>query len=227
MVRGRGPNNSSFLSWLLPAVSITGAAVYFCRLAGKQAAAVSEKPAGSESTVVNNNAGMDAVQYAEERSAKTIAVLRSSYDDLHERAYKLATALVAGGGAASIYVLGKMSTHPALPVSWAPIAALALSWFITAAVLIWNGATSRALSPGNGPATLLNYYDARLSVTRDPVEALETTRRVELGLEQARISAYEKGCIARAEAIDAAYKTAAWTTPVVPAVTFLICWRCL
>lgn len=166
---------------------------------------------------------MDTLDYVEARTDKTMAVLRQSYDDLHERAYKLATVLVAGGGAAGAYALGKIGVADASVLSWAPIAALALSWFGNAAWLMWRGATSRQLSPGNGPKNLLGYHGERLSTLQDPVLAMEHTRLSELDLQQKRIRAYEDGCVNRADAIDLAYKIAAVGSPLVPAVIALAC----
>ena len=167
---------------------------------------------------------MDTLDYVETRTDKTMAVLRQSYDDLHERAYKLATVLVAGGGAAGAYALGKMGASDASVLSWAPIAALALSWFGNAAWLMWRGATSRELSPGIGPQSLMENYDFRVQHGAGAEQALEGLRRQEMELQQARMDAYGNGCITRANAIDNAYKMAAIGTPLVPAVVALFCY---
>lgn len=168
-----------------------------------------------------HNADMDVLDYAEARSAKTVEVARKSYDDLHERAYKLATVLVGGGGAVGAYTLGKLAPG-ADPVAWAPLAALALSWLGTAAHLIWVAATSRAVSPGNGPENLLSYHKARLADGWSVEEAIRITREAELALEQARLRTYLQGCNERAEAIDRAYKAVAIASPAAPLVTALL-----
>lgn len=165
---------------------------------------------------------MKMLDYVESRAATTLVVLRQAYDDLHERAYKLATVLVAGGGAATLYSLGKLG-EPQNTLAWAPMAALGLCWFGIAGHLVWQGATSRELSPGNGPANLLAYYQKRLVETPEPAQALDTTRHAELDLQQKRIEAYSAGCEARALAIDRAYKSAALCSPLVPAVVALAC----
>lgn len=168
------------------------------------------------------NAGMEPLAYVEDRTEKTMAVLRHAYDDLHERAYKLATVLVAGAGGAGAYALGKIGGTGGA-IAWAPLAALALSWLGVAACLVWRGATARDLSPGNGPKNLLGYYDERLATLKDADQAMEQTRRAELVLQQKRIGQYETGCIERADAIDLAYKSAAICSALVPVVVASAC----
>ncbi|WP_304305871.1 hypothetical protein [Pseudacidovorax intermedius] len=163
----------------------------------------------------------DHLDYAEAQGAETLAVLRQAYDDLYERAYKFSTVLVGGGGAAAIYALGRATSLEGTVLGWAPVAAVALSWFGIAGQLIWNAGVSRELSPGVGPGVLLAYYDVERT-KGTAVRALETTRRAKLGLQQLNVLAYQRGCIERALAIDLAYKTAAICTPAVPAVTFLL-----
>lgn len=170
------------------------------------------------------NGGMEMLDYVEARADQTMAVLRQSYDDLHERAYKLATVLVAGGGAAGVYAMGKMGAPDAAVFTWAPIAALALSWFGTASILVWDGATSKELSAGIGPRTLIENYDWRIEHGEPADAAVAGMRRQEMELQQVRIGAYSSGCISRAEAIDRAYKTAAICTPLVPALVALVCY---
>lgn len=165
---------------------------------------------------------MEALDYVEQRTTRTLEVLRKSYDDLHERAYKFATVLVAGGGAAGGYALGKFSPQ-AEPMAWAPLAALALSWFGVAAYLILKGTTSASLSPGNGPKNLLGTFDGWSAHLGDDGQALEKTRREELSLEQRRIREYSDGCVTRAESIDLAYKMAAFCSPAVPAAVSVFC----
>lgn len=164
----------------------------------------------------------ETLDYVERRSSKTLEVARKAYDDLHERAYKLATVLVAGGGGVGAYVLGKLSTD-AVPIAWAPLGAMALSWFGVAGCLVWQGLRARPMSPGNGAGNLYEYHDALIGLGRNEPQALTETRREELRLEQQRISAYSKGCSARAAAIDTAYKSLILCTPLTPlAVAVLI-----
>lgn len=165
---------------------------------------------------------MDILEYTESISAKSLEVARSAYDDLHERSYKLATLLVAGGGAVGAYALGKFGPS-ATSISWAPLAALALSWFGVAMVLIVTGATSRPLSPGNGPKNLRNYFNARLAEDSSAESALKATRNAELDLVQLRLRAYTEGCTARAEAIDIAYWSIAICSPSVPLIVAGVC----
>lgn len=163
------------------------------------------------------NARMNELDYVEQRSSKTLEVARQAYDDLHERAYKLTTVLVAGGGAVTAYVLSKVGTTTD-SIVWAPLAALALSWFGIAAQLIWHSLTSQIVSPGNSARNLLGYFDARLQEGHAQESALRVTRRAELEAEQLRLDAYKSGCIQRAEAIDRAYKAISIASPLVPAV---------
>lgn len=163
------------------------------------------------------NAHMNELDYVEQRSSKTLEITRQTYDDLHERAYKLATVLVAGGGAVTAYVLSRAG-GAAGHMGWAPLAALALSWFGIAAQLIWHSLTSQELSPGNAARNLLGYYDARVAEGREIEDALRVTRRAELEAEQLRLDAYKRGCVQRAETIDRAYKAIAIASPLVPLV---------
>ena len=167
---------------------------------------------------------MDKHSYIEDRAADTLKVLRQSYDDLHERAYKFATVLVAGGGAVGAYAIGKVGVGVPV-IAWAPLAALALSWFAIAAQLVWTGATSRELSPGNNPGIMLGYYNDRLTDGWKEDGALNCLRDAELDLQTERIRNYSYGCTTRAESIDRAYKTAALATPLVPSsVVALAAW---
>ena len=160
---------------------------------------------------------MDILEYTEDVAAKSVEVARSAYDDLHERAYKLATVLVAGGGGIGAFALGRFGAPHALPVEWAPLAGLALSWFGIAALLVVRAVTSKELSPGNGPDNLRNYFKARLAEDpSDPEGALAKTRNAELDLVQARIRGYGGGCTERALAIDGAYRAVAACSPSVP-----------
>ncbi len=166
---------------------------------------------------------MDELEYVEKRSGATMAVLRQTYDDFYERSYKFATVLVGGGGALGAYALGKIGAAGVSPIAWAPVAALAFSWFGIAAQLIWSGAISRRLSPGNSPGNMIEYYDDRVAEGHDATSALVTTRRAELILEHARAKEYAKGCVDRAEALDRSYRVAAICTPIVPAVVLGFC----
>lgn len=162
----------------------------------------------------------EMLEYAERRSGKTLEVARKAYDDLHERAYKLATVLVAGAGSVGAYALGKLAAD-AQPVTWAPLAAMSLSWFSVAGYLVWRGMVARPMSPGNGSANLYEYYDALLKLGRDEGQALADTRREELQVEQRRIAKYSQGCSARAAAIDTAYKTLVIVSPLTPLTTWV------
>lgn len=164
------------------------------------------------------------LEYTEKVAAKSLEVARAGYDDLHERAHKLVTVLLAGGGGVGAFAVGRMQPGTQ-PIEWAPLLALALSWFGTAGVLVVRGMTSKQLSPGNGPKNLLNYYSARLQdSTSDPATALELTRRAELALVQQRLTSYNSGCIARAQAIDLAYRTLAICSPSVPLIVAALCY---
>ncbi|MBA4263779.1 MAG: hypothetical protein C0453_01745 [Comamonadaceae bacterium] len=168
------------------------------------------------------NEDMEMLDYVESRTTRTLDYVRKSYDDLHERAYKLATLLVAGGGAMISYALAKVAPEVA-PLTWAPVAALALSWFAIAGMLIWRGATTIKLSPGNGPKNLKGYFRARVAESSDELGALIITREAELDREQERLSGYLDGCCQRAEAIDWAYKTVAVVSPLTAVATAAIC----
>lgn len=166
---------------------------------------------------------MDILTYTEAIAAKSLEVARQAYDDLHERAYKLATVLVTGGGAVGAVALSRLGTGTAT-IGWAPLAALALSWFAIAGVLVIGGATSKMLSPGNGPKNLRDYFAARLAeYPGDAGTALELTRGAELDLVQKRLRAYTNGCTVRAEAIDRAYWSIALCSPSVPLVVAVVC----
>ncbi|MVT38620.1 hypothetical protein GO497_21845 [Acidovorax citrulli] len=156
---------------------------------------------------------MDELEYVEKRSGATMAVLRQTYDDFYERSYKFATVLVGGGGALGAYALGKIGVDGVTPVAWAPVAALAMSWFGIAAQLIWSGAISRRLSPGNPAGNIIDYYDDRIAEGHDSNSALAVTRRAELILEHTRAREYATGCVDRAEALDMSYRAATICTP--------------
>lgn len=167
---------------------------------------------------------MDIISYTEAVAAKSLEVARHAYDDLHERAYKLTTVLVTGGGAVGALALSRIGS-PTGSIGWAPLAALALSWFAIAGLLVLGGATSKLLSPGNGPKHLRDYFAARLKEYPDDREkALEITRGAELDLMQKRLRAYTDGCTARAHAIDRAYRSVALCSPLVPLVVASACW---
>lgn len=166
---------------------------------------------------------VDILAYTERVAATSLEVTRSAYNDLHERAYKLATLLVAGGGGLGTYALGKFG-NKAAPLEWAPLAALALGWFLIAAVLVLRAAISKELSPGNGPKNLRAYFQARLSEhPEQPAVALEKTRNAELDLLQIRIDGYREGCIARALALDSAYRWMVIGSPTVLAIVAILC----
>lgn len=163
---------------------------------------------------------MDTLVYVEQKASLSLEIARKSYDDLHERAYKLATLLVGGGGAIGAYALAKI-TASAAPMTWAPLAALALSWLAIAGQLIWVGATSNRVSPGNGSKNLLGYHKARVEDGWSEEQAFSITREKELELMQTRLYAYMRGGDARVEAIDLAYRAVAIASPLVPLLTAL------
>jgi hypothetical protein len=161
----------------------------------------------------------EILDYAESLSERSLDVARKSYDELHERVYKLATVLAGGAGAMGAYALGKYSDLAAA-VQWLPLAVLSLWWFATAGILVLRGAISRTLSPGNGPDNIRKYYAARLAeqppeAPSRTTDALRITREAELDLNQKRLRAYSEGCNARSGAVDTAYRMVA-VSPVAP-----------
>ena len=161
------------------------------------------------------------LEYVESQSEKSLNVARKSYDDLHERVYKLAIMLTGGAGAIGAYALGKMGVAGAT-IQWVPLAILSVWWFAVAGLLVVRGATSREVSPGNGPDNIRNYYAARLAEQPEGEEdqrgaALLITREAELDLQQVRIKKYTAGCTARSKAIDDAYKRVS-RSPIAPAL---------
>lgn len=182
---------------------------------------------------------MDILEYAESVSEKTLEVARKSYDDLHERAYKLGTVLGAGAGAIGAYALGKVSDPNAI-IQWAPLGTLSVAWFLIVGMLLRTGLTSRAVSPGNGPANIRSYFKARLSeqvaqiaetnqeeLDAARLNALKITREAELDLRQSRLARFIEAGDARARAVDRAYRQLAWS-PIAPLVTIgLLKFLCL
>lgn len=156
---------------------------------------------------------MDALKFVEERGGRALEIVRKSYDDLHERAYKLATLLLAGGGAMAAYALGRFGVA-ASPVEWLPIAVLALVWLSAAARLVLHGAGSQKVPYGVGPAKLLQYHDDWISAAATSEKALEEMRRQEIALEDERVGQYAAACDKRSEAIDRAYKLAVVAAPL-------------
>lgn len=170
----------------------------------------------------HQEASDECLNYVEGVTANTLTVLRQSYDDLHERTYKLATWLVTGGGAVAAYAITQFAAGTD-PLRWAPLAGLSLCWFGVAGPLIWNGMAAESLSPGNGAKNLLNYYEARLAEPGSTAAgALKMTRRAELNLAQQRIREYSDACVRRAEAMDFAYKAVTVASPSVIAVISVI-----
>ncbi|KQP43938.1 hypothetical protein [Pseudorhodoferax sp. Leaf274] len=155
---------------------------------------------------------MDALKFVEERGGRTFEVVRKSYDDLHDRAVKLATLLIAGGGAMAAFALGKAGAKDPL-AQWAGIAVLAVVWFYGAASLVRGGATSKDVPYGVGPAKLLSYYDGWLKAGTTADDALERTRREEIRLEEERVQVYADACSQRSVVIDEAYKLVAVKAP--------------
>jgi hypothetical protein len=162
---------------------------------------------------------MEILDYLESSVAETLDVLRTAYDDLHERAYKFATLLIAGGGAAGGYAFSELSKAPAKVYGWAPLAALALTWFATAAVLLWCAAAARDISAGPKIRSLQDRHRFEISkVGSDGEEALKALRIAAVEQAQKRIDRYVQACAARADGIDLAYRSAVICSPLVPTV---------
>lgn len=162
---------------------------------------------------------MDVLDYLEAGAKEQMAVLRKDYDDLHDRAYKFATLLMAGGGAVGAYAFAEFAASPAKVLVWAPAAGLALTWFGTAAVLLWRGAAARDISAGPEMKSLQARYEAELALDgADETKALTALRKAALGVVPARVKKFSAACIARADHIDSAYKAASVCTPLVPIV---------
>jgi hypothetical protein len=173
---------------------------------------------------MTNTAPSDLLEFAEKKADATLELLRASYDDLHDRTHKVLTGLLGGAGAVGAYALGTLSKggdH----LQGLPLGVLACAWFIIALRLALRAATSRELSPGNGPDNIRNYYAARLAElgASDSAEseALNLTRRAELDLQQKRIREYSTACSVRAEALDFAYKASA-LSPAAPIATLAV-----
>lgn len=164
----------------------------------------------------------DIIEYAEATGAKTLDTLRKSYDDKHEKVYKLASILAAAAGAMGAYALDK-AAGGSLFAQWVGIAALSVSWFAIVGYVVVMGATSQQVSPGNSPGNILKYFHARLAEQPnfDRAAAFEITRQAELDLVQKRISAYIDANDQRAKALDVAYKATA-LSPLVPIVATII-----
>lgn len=152
-------------------------------------------------------------------------MLRRAYDDLHERAYKFATLLVAGGGAVGVYAFTEFGKAPGNVLGWAPIAGLALTWFGTAAVLLWCGVTARDISAGPKAQSLKKRYQYELSVAgADEENAFKAFREAALEKVPERVGIYVRACAARADRIDLAYRAAVICSPLVPAVIVAACY---
>jgi len=164
---------------------------------------------------------MDALKFVEERGGRALETVRKGYDDLHERAYKLATLLLAGGGAMAAYALGRFGVAASV-VEWLPIAVLALVWLAAAARLVLRGAGSQKVPYGVGPAKLLKYHDDWISAAATPEKALEEMRRQEITLEEERVQQYAEACGKRSDAIDQAYRMAVVLAPLAGAVTLAL-----
>lgn len=167
---------------------------------------------------------MEMLDYVESRSTKTLEVLRHDYDDLHERAHKLVVILLGGGSATGAYALAKVGSSPA--IAWAPVAALALVWLGTAAVLAMFGMRGKDVRAGNDPDNLTEYFAAKMTDGMSAEEALVATRRAELSLEQGRINTYRAACNERAEPLDLAYKFAYGWAPSGAVAVAVICASC-
>ncbi|KTT15838.1 hypothetical protein [Pseudacidovorax intermedius] len=171
---------------------------------------------------------MDWLDYAEATTERSLDVARKSYDGLHERVFKTATALTAGAWAAGAYSLASwVAERP--PLHWCPLGVLAAYWFLVTYQLVLRGATATQLSPGNGWANLRDYYAERLeeqcadSQEREAA-AFRATREAELDLKDARLKRYAEAVSRRAHALDQAFRLLAWS-PVLPVLAAAICWK--
>jgi len=168
---------------------------------------------------------MDILEYTEKTADETLAYLRESYDELHERLQKLVTALIGGAGAVAAFAMTQYH-QPEMRLLAITIGSLAAVWFVIAIVAMVGG-RSRELSPGNGPGNVLKYYDQRLGeqVGKPDLEAreiaLETTRRAELELQQRRLREYSSACTRRAKILDRAYMAVSIFSPMAPLVVYI------
>lgn len=161
---------------------------------------------------------MESLDYAEKRSAAALDAVRKIYETLHERAYKLTTALVAGGGAVSAYVWGQIAVGAAL-IAWVPLAALALCWFACAAYLVWVALRGSPMSSIVDAAEILRYHDEWEQFDKqNPQRAMQEIKKDALRHDSLSIKNYSDGCNSRSAAIDAAYKAIVLASPIVPTV---------
>lgn len=168
---------------------------------------------------------MEVLDYLEVCAAEQVDVLRKAYDDLHERAYKFATLLIAGGGAVGVYALTEFGKAPGNLLGWAPIAGLALTWLGTAIVLLWSSVTARDVSAGPKIQSLKKRYQFELSIAGDDEgKAFKALREAALDRVPERVGVYVRACAARADRIDLAYRAAVVCSPSVPAIIVAACY---
>lgn len=96
---------------------------------------------------------MDALEYAEKTVNAALSDARSTYDQLHERAYKFVTLAMGAAGAVCIYALGKLGTNGYL-LQVLPLGSLAAWWFCVAAVLLLKGASTNEMTVGTSSASI-------------------------------------------------------------------------
>lgn len=166
---------------------------------------------------------MDALDYMEAETERTFDSLTAEYAASHERLFKVATALVAAGGAVGSYVLAQIADG-ADAAAWAPLGASAIWWFVVAAGLLLFGLRSNNLSSGPWPSALGTKYEEKggdfgHSQDRHNVSALTALRMAELKARGVRISEYERVNGRRAAALNWAYRAAA-ATPLIALAAF-------
>lgn len=163
----------------------------------------------------------DFLEYVERKSAATLAVVRTAYDDLHARAHTLATLLAAGSGAMGTLALKNLGDSRHELISWVPLAAVASAWACVAIYVTLEGLSTRRVSAGNGWKNISRYYQDCVG-SHGVGAALEMTRREELRVDQGRIEGYIKACDARGSTLDKAYRMIAGS-PIVAAIAAALC----
>lgn len=158
---------------------------------------------------------MEPLDYFERESGRTFASLTATYAASNERIYRAVTLLTGGGGAASAYVLSKLSGTEALALwHWIPIAALAAWWFALAVLLMLFGMRSTQLSSGPMPKDLGTIYVSK-GGTEDSsragtnAAAMHALRWAELRGLQKAMEAYHAAIGRRSRWLDGVYRATA------------------
>ncbi len=152
---------------------------------------------------------METIDFAEKAVEDSLKEARASYDAMHERAYKFATLTMGAAGAVSIYALGKIGSPDYL---WqvVPMAFLAAWWFAVASVLLLKGAATNEMSAGTTSAKIRERaakHAERPDGEEPDLEAgLNMTRWDQVTAADKQIKAFSDANIARAKALDGAYK---------------------